>query len=394
MQTEILENETFHNEQKQHLFKMFTWFAHTFEPLIEEKTLEFCNKNIRCKLFSLSNNSTQIFKGEEFFVTKVRLPQYKKIHTNCEIFFKLSKETIESLLNKILGDLGKKFSFNDLTNLEAKVLTKLNNNVCKSFEAILLNTPASESDNYYNLHFFLKLDNEILGKYIVSIPQKLIVPQEIQIQAYNIDLKDFINTTTKVNIIVGKSKTTLKDLKRLEKEDIVILDNSKLNQMTLFFNEEYRNIKVNPDPAIMIDLDCENEENFMNDNTDKNMWDNIQVEIGAEFEKVKLTLGELKQISEGLVIDLASVYKNKIALKVENKVIATGELVIIDDRYGVKIEKVYESKEQHQDNINEESEFIDDDMDTQDELREDIDENENDEDFDYSDFDVDDDGDI
>ena len=79
-----------------------------------------------------------------------------------------------------------------------------------------------------------------------------------------------------------------------------------------------------------------------------NMWDTIQVEIGAEFEKVKMSLGELKQISEGLVVDIGSVYDNKIELKVENKIVADGELVIINDRYGVKINQVYtEDKRQN-----------------------------------------------
>ena len=58
-----------------------------------------------------------------------------------------------------------------------------------------------------------------------------------------------------------------------------------------------------------------------------------------------MTLGELKQISEGLVIDVGSVYENKIKLRVENQIVATGELVILNDRYGVRIEEVKKSKE-------------------------------------------------
>ena len=64
------------------------------------------------------------------------------------------------------------------------------------------------------------------------------------------------------------------------------------------------------------------------------------------LRRVKLTLGELKQISEGLVIDVGSVYDNKIKLRVENQVVATGELVILNDRYGVRIENVKKNKEE------------------------------------------------
>lgn len=74
-----------------------------------------------------------------------------------------------------------------------------------------------------------------------------------------------------------------------------------------------------------------------------NIWDNITVEIGAEFETAKITLGELKQISQGLVVDIGSIYENRVELKVENKIVAKGELVIINDRYGVKIDEVITS---------------------------------------------------
>ncbi len=78
----------------------------------------------------------------------------------------------------------------------------------------------------------------------------------------------------------------------------------------------------------------------MEDNTNTNLWDSIQVDMSAEFNKVKVTLGELKSIEEGLIVDLCSVYDNKVSLKVSGKLIASGELVIINDRFGVRIEKV------------------------------------------------------
>jgi len=167
-----------------------------------------------------------------------------------------------------------------------------------------------------------------------------------------------------------------------------------------------------PNPAIMIDYDNfdDNGNNPKGDNTMTspdiyNMWDTIQVDIGAEFEKVKLTLGELKQISEGLVVDIGSVYDNRIDLKVEDKIVASGELIIINDRYGVKINQIFtEEKNQASDNAEyaqehpqqqQIEEMLDEPEYTQDELeappvQEDTDTSVNEEDFDYSDFDVDD----
>lgn len=81
----------------------------------------------------------------------------------------------------------------------------------------------------------------------------------------------------------------------------------------------------------------------MEDNTNTNLWDSIQVDMSAEFDKVKVTLGELKSIEEGLIVDICSVYDNKVSLKVGGKLVASGELVIINDRFGVRIEKVNDS---------------------------------------------------
>ena len=137
-----------------------------------------------------------------------------------------------------------------------------------------------------------------------------------------------------------------------------------------------------------------------------NMWDSIQVDINAEFEKVKLTLGELKQISEGLVVDIGSVYDNKIDLKVEDKIVASGELIIINDRYGVKINQIFtEEKESASANAQQaENQNLEEEIQQQLEEPEEGPEQEeflqeeqpqgqeeiNEEDFDYSDFDVDD----
>jgi formylmethanofuran dehydrogenase subunit D len=64
----------------------------------------------------------------------------------------------------------------------------------------------------------------------------------------------------------------------------------------------------------------------------------------AEFETIKISLGDLKDIQEGLVVDVSSVYNNNVSLKVGEQVVAEGELVIVNDRYGVKVTKVTADK--------------------------------------------------
>ena len=73
---------------------------------------------------------------------------------------------------------------------------------------------------------------------------------------------------------------------------------------------------------------------------EKNLWDDIQIEVSAEFDKVKMTIGELKQITQGQIVDLGSVFNNEIFLYVEDKKVAKGELMIINDRYAVRLNEI------------------------------------------------------
>ena len=109
-----------------------------------------------------------------------------------------------------------------------------------------------------------------------------------------------------------------------------------------------------------------------------NLWDSIQVDMSAVFEKVKISLGELKNIEEGLVVDISSVYDNKVYLQVGGKTVAYGDLVIINDRYGVKINGLNPQATNGntiETEVNETQEFEQQDINT------------GKEEFDYSDFD-------
>ena len=254
-----------------------------------------------------------------------------------------------------------------------------------------------------------------LGKIVIKIPVVAISPDSIApVEKSTFSINDFLSQKAEVKLNVGYSKLRLNDIKNIEVDDIVVLENSNSSQMTLFYENYQTMVRVKPNPAIIIDSDFDdNGDNPKGDNMTGsdmyNMWDSIQVDIGAEFEKVKLSLGELKQISEGLVVDIGSVYDNKIDLKVENKIVASGELVIINDRYGVRVSQVFtEDNEQNapDSEIQEipEENFVPENYEQNEYEQDNYEENmpemnyeepqmtqEVEEDFDYSNFDVDDD---
>ena len=164
-------------------------------------------------------------------------------------------------------------------------------------------------------------------------------------------------------------------------------------------------VNISPNMELLIP-DIENEGDEDMGETHKNIWDSIEVEMYAEFDSVKITLGELKNIEDGLVVDLTSLYDNNVTLKVEGKPIASGSLVIVNDRYGVKINNVIaqemvlllskpqnnsEDEEPSDDNqYDENSEDNYEEEGNDDNYSEESSDEEGDEEFDYSDFELED----
>ena len=402
------ENIKITSEFSSRLNYTFDWFNTNLQNILYESFVEFWGCDADIKLLSISENTNFLAQNEEFFVTQIRL------NKELSVFIRLSKELVKNLLERILGSNGKTFNIEKISELEAKILTGFDNFLYKNFSHMIKQgseIPRNNSNyNECNLTFFAKSGEVSLGKIIIKIPVAALSPQEVQSEENKFDISDFLNTQAEVDLSVGYTRIRLNELKSLEKDDIVVLEHSKSSKMILKYDGHSVEFRVTPNPAIMIDYEIDEE--GANSKGDKhmsndiyNMWDTIQVEIGAEFEKIKMTLGELKQISEGLVVDIGSVYDNHIDLKVEDKIVASGELVIINDRYGVRINQIfteekeqasmdYEDSQQHEEEI---EQVLDDDQDLVniDDKFEDAPQTENtdevsEEDFDYSDFDVDD----
>ena len=128
-------------------------------------------------------------------------------------------------------------------------------------------------------------------------------------------------------------------MKHLENDDVVVFDNSDIEKLTLTINGQDLPVRLNPNMDLLIPEDNDDDGGEVMSST-QNIWDSIEVEMYAEFDAVKISLGELKNIEDGLVVDLTSLYDNNVTLKVEGKPIASGSLVIVNDRYGVKINNV------------------------------------------------------
>ena len=321
------------------LCKEYNWYQNTFPQVIQDASDEFFDFNFRLELIGISKNINCLINKEACFVTKI------KIDNEYDMFFRLTDKAIDLILSKILGQSKNKFNINKISELETKIITSFNDFIFENLKSYLQKPSQIElkRTNFDLIHltFIIKEVEEYnkkAGKIIVTLPLALINPETIENTGEKFSEFSFPNSEINAKALIGKTRFSLYDLKNLEIDDVVVFENSNLENITIKVNEEEISVNLNPNMDLLIPEES-NEGDEMS-NSEKNIWDSIEVEMSAEFDAIKISLGELKNIEEGLVVDLASLYDNNVTLKVEDKPIASGSLVIVNDRYGVKINNV------------------------------------------------------
>lgn len=382
------------------LYSQYDWFQNTFSPILQEAGDDFFTQLFDIKFIALSKNFNCLQNNESCFVTKV------KIDKEYDLFLRLNDKAIQIILDRILGKGKNKFDINRISELEAKIITSFNSQVYENLKPMLVaaNPKELRRSNFDIVHltFLLKdLDESVTqtGKIFVSLPAALLAPEQIQAGRPKFSKEDFNITEVVGRFLVGTMKSSLYDAQHLEVDDVVVFENSDISKLKFFIQDKEMDVNINPNMDLLIENDEEEAEEDNNMPEGQNLWDSIEVEMNAEFDAVKITLGELRNIENGMVVDLTSLYDNNVTLKVENKPVASGTLVIVNDRYGVKINKVLEGENAQEEDL-EESPQTDDENQEYDETEENIEENseempqendgENDEDFDYSDFELED----
>src|SRR5690606_10240822 len=74
----------------------------------------------------------------------------------------------------------------------------------------------------------------------------------------------------------------------------------------------------------------------------KSIWDNLEVEVTAAFNPIKLPLKQVKEMEQGLVIEVGGLMDNAILIEVEGQPIAWGELLVVGDKFGVRIQGLHD----------------------------------------------------
>lgn len=389
-------NEKINSIDYKELYAQYNWFANAYPPVVQASIDEFFLPGLKFILIGISKNINTLMDKDAYFVTKIRID---KLH---DMFFRTSEKAIGILLDRALGKPNSRFNLNKLTDLEAKIITAFNDYMFNATSQFLAPPPPTlKRTNFDVVHltFLLKdTDTNAVAKFIITLPDELLAPETVTSASDKFDYGDFSSSVIDVAVKVGSTRFKLIDIKNIEVDDIVVFDNSNTNHMVLKFKDYEHDINLNPNLGLVMPVDNDGgNDDMAGENT--NLWDSIEVEMDAQFDTVKITLGELKNIEEGLVVDLTSIYDNKVTLSVENKPIARGELVIVNDRYGVKIDEVIAKAPKSENNSNiipqnetttDEDDFSGDNMLEEEESQPVSQSSEEEDEFDYSDFELED----
>lgn len=320
------------------LYRQYSWFDSLFTPIVEKCSKEFFYDGLEYKLSAISTNMNILAQNETFFVTKV------KLNSKSDVFIRISQNAINVILDKVLGKNNRKFNLTEVSELEAQIITAFNDFI---YESIVPNLKVEAQRRYteiLHLTYYVKSESsDAAAKFIISIPKDVLTPDSIDTNTKHFSDMDFLDSMVEADFLVGTTTFPVADIKRLEAGDVVVFEHSNSSKMTLITDNIEQEFQIKPNSRIIEPYETGSDNGMEEKMNDSNLWDSIQVDMTAEFNKVKVPLGDLKSIEEGLVVDLCSVYDNKVSLKVGGKLVASGGLVIINDRFGVRIENVAES---------------------------------------------------
>lgn len=323
-------------ENPKNIYYQYDWFQKTFPPVVQKVFDDFFEEDFTFTLFGVCKNVNTLSDKGTNFVTKVKIDQQH------DLFFRMSETSIQLILDKVLGRSNRALDLSKMTELETTIITTFNDCMYRAVMPFLQPPPPTLSRVNFDVVYlgFILTDNSTgkSGRFLITLPDVLLAPEVVP-KGEDFPVGIFDKSTISVKLKVGSTVFVLHDLKHLEPEDIVVFESSDIDKMQMTFLDYETDIFLKPNLSLVLPIEDDGGSE-VSENNNINIWDSITVELVAHFDAVDVTLGELKKIQAGMVVDLTSIYKNKVTLTVEDKPIASGELVIVNDKYGVKITEV------------------------------------------------------
>lgn len=344
-------------------------------PTLTETLQQFWGVPVRVVLLGAGYHTHYFWRMDDFHVSQLSLAgaeQQGLQAPEAMALLKISDTACATFLNRVLGTKPAQFSFKRLSPLEATILNELGRDLMGCFMKSLLKNPAKSGKNrQVHLIWALQLEEsaagainlpdnaqpfpEEVGKIVLSLPSNALQARKLPHSgpaAQTVPDEFFFHVDGVARIYLGNTRVALSDLDNLEPEDLIVLEDSHVSRMfvveplsgaripfqaqirqhqsiTIPYTQELATMDIQPQSA----------------SARQTLWDNLMIEVGAEFEPVKLPLKHLKEMTEGLVVEMGDLVHNRVCLRVEGKVLAWGELIIVGDKFGVRVCQVEASEQ-------------------------------------------------
>jgi flagellar motor switch/type III secretory pathway protein FliN len=331
--------------------------ASRITPRLADVIQHFWGLPVRLRFFSVSLESHYYWRQDDFHVSQLVLGDAEQSSEPAgAALLRISDTTCASLLEKVLGSRQKPFNFKQISPLEAAILNDFSRDLLACLmKGMLRKVRGTSTSSPEQAHFIwnLQIEGETgpdvtaeTGRIVLSVPPEYLrLFDEAPMPAQSVPDDFFFHVLAEARIRLGRARLPLAELNALEPGDWVVLDDSDTEAMALvdphsgealsFLVEiAQRQRLIVPYTQELAIMDTEQAE------ARQNLWDNLMIDVNAEFAPVKLPLKQLKQMSEGLIVEVGDLVQNQIALQVEGKTLAWGELIIVGDKFGVRVTKV------------------------------------------------------
>lgn len=356
--------------------------------LLEELVRQFWGVSVRAAFLTVSDHAHYYWRTDDFYVSQLQLASTTERRPEPPMaLLRLSEATCDVLLGQVLGarEPVQPFDFRRISPLEASILSEFSRDVFACLRKQMMQKIAASVAVTQTTHliWIIRPDKGRAGKLILSLPAEALrqVPASMPLDASSLPLLGnsllsgvsggqsgkvpdafFFHVCIPVRLYLGMGRMSLADMKQLETDDIVVLEQSRTDRMFLLVSHSGERLPFGTNPEeirqyVPFQQPYLQESSSMDtpsqsSSSRQRLWDNLMIDVSAEFESVKLPLKHLKQMSEGLIVEMGDLLHNKVCLQVEGKALAWGELMIVGDRFAVRVREVVANENEGEESEN------------------------------------------
>ncbi len=315
----------------------------------------FWGLSLPVRILSVSSNPHYYWYTQDFYVAQKGLDKHGQYWAQLRI----SEGTCQYLFETTLGKspLESRFHLGHVRSFEVFLLERFSRKLFYALTPLFLKRSASpaslasETEELCHLVWALKGGTDQVNQLILTVPKRFLKLPRTDLQAtqtvWHLPDRCFLEARLLVHMRLGRTRARLEELKQLDVGDVVIFEHSSSEIWEVWdpLINRYRPIPVKLPPDLSpLDLPKTQGSHAMVEEMTlkQTLWDNLEVEVTACFRPIRLPLKRVKEMEQGLVIELTDLVENKLQIEVEGNPVAWGELLILDDKFAVRIQGLHE----------------------------------------------------